>query len=82
MEMNLWVIRQVRSWWFFLCTFLTVLLFHNQIIGNNFYIYILFDSVITVLGRRILRALYQSLDQQNLVDEMLTINRNQKTHIP
>ena len=81
MEMKLWVLKQVQSWWFILCTLLTALLFHNQVMGNNFFIYILFDCVITVLGRRILKALYRSLDQQNLVDEMLTINRNQKTHI-
>ena len=79
---KLFIFQQLCSWWFFLCTLLTVMLFHNQIIGNNFFIYILFDSVITVLGRRILRALYRSLNQQNLVDEMLTINKNQKTHIP
>ena len=81
MEMKLWVLKQVQSWWFILCTLLTALLFHNQVMGDNFYIYILFDSVITMMGRRILSELNQSLDQQNLVDEMLTINRNQKTHI-
>ena len=76
MEIKLWVIKQVQSWWFILCTLLTALLFHNQIIGNNFYIYIFFDCVITVLGRWILIALYRELDQQNLVEEMLTKNRN------
>ena len=76
MEIKLWVIKQLQSWWFILCTLLTALLFHNQIIGNNFYMYIFFDCVITVLGRRILRALYRELDQQNLVEEMLTKNRN------
>ncbi|MBT5717426.1 MAG: hypothetical protein HOI70_10985 [Opitutae bacterium] len=73
---KLFFIQQLYGWWFILCTLLTALLFHNQIIGNNFYIYIFFDCVITVLGRRILIALYRELDQQNLVDEMLTINRN------
>ena len=82
MEMKLWVLKQVQSWWFILCTLLTALLFHNQVMGDNFYIYILFDSVITMMGRRILSELNQSLDQQNLVDEMITVNRNQKTHIP
>ena len=82
MEMKLWVVKQFQSWWFILCTLLTALLFHNQVMGDNFYIYILFDSVITMMGRRILSELNQSLDQQNLVNEMLTINRNQKTHIP
>ena len=79
---KLFIFQQLCSWWFFLCTLLTILLFHNQIIGNNFFIYILFDSLITMMGRRILRALNQSLDQQNLVEEILTISRNQKTHIP
>ena len=79
---KLFIFQQLCSWWFFLCTLLTVMLFHNQIIGNNFFIYILFDCVITVLGRRILKALYRSLNQQNLVDDMLTINKNQNTHIP
>ena len=78
---KLFIIQQLYSWWFILCTLLTVLLFHNQIMGNNFYIYILFDSVIAVLGRRIFGALYENFEQQNLVDEMLAINRNQKTHI-
>ena len=79
---KLFIIQQLYSWWFILCTLLTVLFFHNQIIGNNFYIYILFDCFITVLGRRILKALYQSLDQQHLVDEMLTINGNKKSPTP
>jgi len=79
---KLFIIQQLYSWWFILCTLLTVLLFHNQIMGNNFYIYILFDSVITVLGRRIFGALYENFEQQNLVDEMLAKNRNEKNHIP
>tara|TARA_B110000305_G_C19028251_1_gene442549 strand:+ start:33 stop:278 length:246 start_codon:yes stop_codon:yes gene_type:complete len=79
---KLFIIQQLYSWWFILCTLLTVLLFHNQIMGNNFYIYILFDSVIAVLGRRIFGALYENFEQQNLVDEMLAKNRNEKTHIP
>jgi hypothetical protein len=82
MEMKLWVLKQVQCWCFTLCTLLTVLLFHNQVMGDNFYIYILFDCVITVLGRRILIALFRSFDQQNLVDEMLTINRNKKSPTP
>ena len=73
---KLFFIQQLYGWWFILCTLLTALLFHNQVMGNNFFIYILFDCVITVLGRRILNAFYRALDQQNLVDEMLTINRN------
>ena len=79
---KLFIIQQLYSWWFILCTLLTVLLFHNQIMGNNFYIYILFDSVIAVLGRRIFGALYENFEQQNLVAEMLAKNRNEKTHIP
>ena len=73
---KLFIIQQLYSWWFILCTLLTVLLFHNQIMGNNFYIYILFDSVIAVLGRRIFGAIYENFEQQNLVDEMLAKNRN------
>jgi len=65
------VLQQLHGWWFILCTLLTVYLFQAQFMGNNFFVYLLFDCVITVLGKWTLSYLHRKLDQRALVDEML-----------
>ena len=73
------ILEQLYGWWFVLATFLTVFLFFDKVMGDNFLVYFLFDCVLTVLGHRLIANFLRSLEHSELVNDMLAKTRNERT---
>ena len=71
LAMKVLLLKQLCVWWFFLSTILTVFLFAQNALGDNFLIYVFFDLAVYLIGRRIFLALYRTFDHQLLVEKML-----------
>ena len=71
LALQLFFVKQLYVCWFFLSTVLTIVLFEYDVLGNNLLTYVFFDLILSLIGRRILIAIYNSLDHQLLVEKML-----------